>query len=152
MFLPLENPCTFFLTKEKTGKRIFNTNTELSQNRTEKQIMPSKTIPNWLFNDVWCYLFIACYDWKIGVFQQTVVRVYYILKFISKIFCILFSEVFIVWMYFEERKYFHFSVFTSLTVFLCILIAGNAVDVCVVDTLKPLFSLLQSLQCTLRYM
>ena len=27
-----------------------------------------------------CYLFIACFNWKIGVFQQTVVRVYYILK------------------------------------------------------------------------
>ena len=29
---------------------------------------------------MWCYLFIACFDWKIGIFQQTVVRVYYILK------------------------------------------------------------------------
>ena len=96
--LSLENPCNFLLAKEKTWKRIFNTNTELSQNCTEKQIMPSKTTTNWLFNDLWCYLFISCYDWKIGVFQQTVVRVYYIFKFISKIFCILFSEVFIVWM------------------------------------------------------
>ena len=26
------------------------------------------------------YLLIACFDWKIGIFQQTVVRVYYILK------------------------------------------------------------------------
>ena len=37
----------------------------------------------WLFNDImilWCYLFIACFEWKIGVFQQTVVMVYYILK------------------------------------------------------------------------
>ena len=33
-------------------KRIFNTNSELSQNRTEKQIMPSKTTINWLFNDI----------------------------------------------------------------------------------------------------
>ena len=29
---------------------------------------------------MWCYLFIACFDWKIGAFQQTVVRVSYILK------------------------------------------------------------------------
>ena len=42
--------------------------------------MPSKTTINWLFNDIWCYLFIACFDWKIDVFKQTVVRVYYILN------------------------------------------------------------------------
>ena len=28
---------------------------------------------NWLFNDVWCYLVLGCFDWKIAVFQQTVV-------------------------------------------------------------------------------
>ena len=61
-FLSLENPWTFLLAKEKTC--IFNTNSELLQNRTEKQIMPSKTTINWLFNDIWCYLFIACFDWK----------------------------------------------------------------------------------------
>ena len=37
MFQSLENPCTFLLAKEKTRKHIFNTNSELSQNRTEKQ-------------------------------------------------------------------------------------------------------------------
>ena len=52
----------------------------LSQNFTEKQIMPSKATINWLFNDIWCYLFIACFNWKIDVSEQTVVRVYYILK------------------------------------------------------------------------
>ena len=31
---------------------MFNTNSELRQNRTEKQIMPSKTAVNWLFNDI----------------------------------------------------------------------------------------------------
>ena len=41
--MPLENPCTFLLAKEKAWKHIFNTNSELSQNRTEKQIMPFKT-------------------------------------------------------------------------------------------------------------
>ena len=76
----LENPCTFLLAKEKTWKCIFNTNSELSQNRTEKQIMPSKTTVNWLFNDIWHYLVIACFDREITIFQETVVRVFYILK------------------------------------------------------------------------
>ena len=58
---------------QKERKCIFNTNSELSQNRTEKQILPSKTKVNWLFNDIWRYLFIVCFDWKIGIFQQTVV-------------------------------------------------------------------------------
>ena len=44
------------------------------QNRTEKQTMPFKTTVNWLFNDIWCYLVIGYFDWKIGVSQQTVVR------------------------------------------------------------------------------
>ena len=58
----------------KTWKRIFNTNIELSQNRTKKQIIPFKTTVHWIFNDTWCYLVIGCFDWKIGLFQQTVVR------------------------------------------------------------------------------
>ena len=66
IFLSLENPCTFLLAKEKTWKRTFNINSELSENRTEKQIMPLKTAVNWLFNDMWCYLVIAFLDWKIG--------------------------------------------------------------------------------------
>ena len=72
--MSLENPCTFLLAEEKTWKCIFNTNSELSQNCPEKQIMPFKTIVNWLFNDTWSYLVIGCFDWKIGVFQQTVKR------------------------------------------------------------------------------
>ena len=43
--------------------------------------MPSKTTLNWLFNDIWCYLFIACFHWKIGV-----ARVYYILNLIIFLF------------------------------------------------------------------
>ena len=74
IFLSLENPCTFLLAKEKTWKRIFNTNSELLQNRTRKQIIPFKTTVNWLFNNIWCYLVICCFDWKIAVFQQTVLR------------------------------------------------------------------------------
>ena len=48
----LENPCNILLVKEKTQKRIFNTNSELLQNRIEKQIMPFKRTVNWLFNDI----------------------------------------------------------------------------------------------------
>ena len=59
---------------------MFNANSELSQNCTEKQIMPFKTIVNWLFNDTWCYLVTGCFDWKIVAFQQAVVKIYYILK------------------------------------------------------------------------
>ena len=67
-----------FCLQNKTWKCIFNNN-ELYQNLTEKQIMPPKTTVNWLFNDI-CYLLIACFDLKIGIFQQIVVRVYYFLK------------------------------------------------------------------------
>ena len=70
----LENPCNVLLAKEKIWKHIFNTNSDLSQNRTEKQIMLFKTTVNCLFNDIWCYLVIGCFDWNIGVFQQTVER------------------------------------------------------------------------------
>ena len=41
-----------FCLQKKTSKRIFNINSELLQNRTEKQIMPFKTALNWLFNDI----------------------------------------------------------------------------------------------------
>ena len=44
IFLSLENHCNFLLAKKKNSwKHIFNTNCELSQNRTEKQITPSKS-------------------------------------------------------------------------------------------------------------
>ena len=41
--------------------------------------MLSKATVNWLFHYI-CYLAIACFDYKIDIFHQTVVRVYYILK------------------------------------------------------------------------
>ena len=43
------------------------------QNPTEK-VMPFKTTANWIFNDIWCYLVIGCFDWKLDVFQKTVLR------------------------------------------------------------------------------
>ena len=42
--------------------------------------MPLKTTVNWLFNDISYCLVIGCFNWKIRVFQQRIVRVYYILK------------------------------------------------------------------------
>ena len=44
-------------------------------------MMPFKTTVNWLFNDMGSYLVIDFFDRKIGVFQQTVVRVYCIFNF-----------------------------------------------------------------------
>ena len=81
IFQSLENPCSFLLAKENTWKRIFNTNSELIQNRTEKQIMPSKTTINLLFNDIWYFFWLKNWRFsiKIGVFS--VVWFYYILKF-----------------------------------------------------------------------
>ena len=68
--MSLENPYTFLLAKEKKAwKCTFNINSELLQNRTEKQIMPFKTTVNWLFNDTWCYLVMGCFDWKIWRFS-----------------------------------------------------------------------------------
>ena len=65
IFLLLENHCiTYLVAKEKTWN-VFLQN--LLQNRTEKQ-MPSQNSNEWylfywLFNDIWCYLFIACFEW-----------------------------------------------------------------------------------------
>ena len=84
IFVLLENACTFLLAKERTWKCIVKTNSELSQNCTERQIMLFKTTVNCLFNDIWCYLvIIACFDWKIGVFNKQLQRVYCIHKWWS---------------------------------------------------------------------
>ena len=87
-----QNRFTFFLAKEKTW---------IITKSYRKKIMPSKATVNWLFNDVWYYFLIASFDWKIGVFQQTVVRVYYILNteppaqvFFYK-FCEIFKSIFL---------------------------------------------------------
>ena len=65
----------FWLRKKRIEKAFFNINNELSQNCTGKvcQIMSFKRTVNWLFNDMWCYLVIAFFDSKIGVFQQKLV-------------------------------------------------------------------------------
>ena len=41
-----KNPSTFLFGKEKTWRRIVFTKSELSQNHTEKQIVPSKATIN----------------------------------------------------------------------------------------------------------
>ena len=74
----------FLLAKEKNWKRTINLNSELSQNRTEKQIMPFKTTVNWQFN-MWCHWVISFLIEKL-VFQQTVVTVYSILNSLSFLF------------------------------------------------------------------
>ena len=67
------------LVKQKAWKNIFNTDSKLSEDLTQKQIMIFKTTVNRI--NLWRYLIICCFDWNTGVFQQTVVvRVYYILK------------------------------------------------------------------------
>ena len=50
------------LQKKRPENKFLNTNSELSQNRTEKQIMPLKTTVNWLFNDIWSCLVTGCFD------------------------------------------------------------------------------------------
>ena len=66
------------------------------QNHTEKQIMLFKTTVS-SFNDKWYYLVIGCFYWKIGVFQQAIASVYYILKldfnyFTEDIFAIILGK------------------------------------------------------------
>ena len=67
------NDISIFLSLEKrenTWNCIFNTNSQLSQYQTEKQIMLFKTAINCLFNDIRCYLLIGCFNWKIGIFNK----------------------------------------------------------------------------------
>ena len=96
MTLSLKNPCTILLTKEISWKRILNTNSELLQNRTEKQIMPFKTTVNYIgylmiYYIIWslvvliCYLVIGCFDWKVVVFNKQLQGVYCILKLLLQL-------------------------------------------------------------------
>ena len=62
----MENTCTFLLAKEKTWKRIFYTNSELSQNRTGKQ-MPPKTTVYWLFNMLFSLSLFWLKNWRFSV-------------------------------------------------------------------------------------
>ena len=73
IFLSLETLVPFCLRK----KRLEDAFLTLTVNHllcTEKQIVLFKTTINWLFNDIWCYLVIGYFDWRICIFQQTVPR------------------------------------------------------------------------------
>ena len=59
IFLSLGNPCTLCL-QRKRPENAFLTVTVNYAIQNKK---------NWLFNDIWHYLFIACFDWKISDFQ-----------------------------------------------------------------------------------
>ena len=74
IFLSLENPCNFYLRKKISENAFLTPIVNYCKNVKKKQILPFKTAVNWLFNDIWHYLIISCFDWKIDVFQQTVVR------------------------------------------------------------------------------
>ena len=52
----------FCLLKKRPEFWIFNTNSELSQNYSAKQIMPFKTTLNWLLNYMLCYLVMGGFD------------------------------------------------------------------------------------------
>ena len=60
--MSMKNPCTFLLVKEKTLKSIVDTNSELLQNHTEKQIIQFETTVNWPFKHMLHYLIISCFD------------------------------------------------------------------------------------------
>ena len=75
-----KTPIPFCLRKKKLENAFLILIMNYRKIVQKKKFMPSKTTINWLFNDIWCYLFIARFDWKVGVSQQTAVRVYYILK------------------------------------------------------------------------
>ena len=80
IFLSLENPCTFCLGKKRPENAFLTLIVNYCKIIQEKQIMLFKTSVNCLFNDIWCYLVISCFDWKIGISQQTVVGVYCVFK------------------------------------------------------------------------
>ena len=67
-----------FCLRMKTPENAFLTLIVNYRKIIQKNIMSSETSINWLFNEVY-YLVIACFDLKIRVFQQKVVRVYYII-------------------------------------------------------------------------
>ena len=52
----------FYLQKKIPENGFLTLIIKLSQNRTEKQIIPFKTTLNWLFNDIWCFLVIGSFD------------------------------------------------------------------------------------------
>ena len=75
ILLSLKNPCTFLLAKEKTWKHIFNSNSELSQNYTEKELchLKQQLIDYLIIYDV-------IYSLLVLIEKLQVANVYYILQ------------------------------------------------------------------------
>ena len=63
-----------FCLRNKRPEKEFLTLTVSYCKIVQKNKLSFKTAVNWLFNDIWRFLVIACFEWKIGVFQQIVVR------------------------------------------------------------------------------
>ena len=59
----------FCLQKKRPEKAFLTLIANYRKTVQKKQIMLPKTTINLLFNDKWCYLLIAFFDWKIGIFQ-----------------------------------------------------------------------------------
>ena len=100
------------------------------QNRREKQFLSFKTTVNWLFSDIWCYLVIVCFDWKIGVFQQKVVRVYCIFNLSSIMvyykdccFFLCFKEILSL-----QHKFLHLDKL-AWTLFMCTYYLNSSISV-----------------------
>ena len=65
IFLALEKLCNVLLAKEKTWKRIFNTNSKLSQNRTEKAVV---RFVRFIISFIVDHLY-GCFSYFKGLFQ-----------------------------------------------------------------------------------
>ena len=55
----------FCLRKKKPGNVFLTLIVNYRKIVQKNKIIPFKTTVNWLFNDIWCYLVIGCFDWKI---------------------------------------------------------------------------------------
>ena len=52
----------FCLQNKRPDNAFLKVTVNCRKNHTKKHFMPSKITINWLFNDIWCYLVIACFD------------------------------------------------------------------------------------------
>ena len=101
MSLSLENPCTFFLVKEKTWKRIYSSNSELLKNCTEKNYVIQNC--NKLAIQLCMILFIDCLFWmKIWHFSTNSclgfiisLRYFYFTFLLAKVGLLMHSWVFL---------------------------------------------------------
>ena len=64
IFLSPEKLCTLLLVKKKRPENAFLILTVNYHKIVQKNIMLFKTTVDCLFNDIWCYSVIGCFDWK----------------------------------------------------------------------------------------